>query len=232
MRTAFIGSSSLSVATAQLLLADGHEVIIIERERDRIEVLAERLDAGFVHGDGTSPDVLREAEPENTQVLFCLLESDQANLLAALIGRSLGFQRVVPRVNDRQFQRIGNELGLADSVMPNRAVAQHLKELLSGEKSLELSSLIRGDAAVFNFVAGDDDAGPIDDLALPERTRIICLYRDDSFRLPEKTKRIKEGDEIILVTHQHNLETLRDRWGHDQNGPDDPDRAQGGDDAD
>jgi len=225
MRTAFIGSSSLTIATAELLLADGHEVIIIERRRERIDALSERLDAGFVHGDGTSPDVLRDAEPENTDVLFCLLESDQANLLAALIGRSLGFPRVVPRVNDPQFQRIGTELGLEDSVMPNRAVAKHLKELLSGEKSLELSSLIRGDATVFNFVATEEDALPIDELDLPERSRIICLYRNDELRLPEETPTIKRDDEIILITHQHNLEALRKRWGHDRNADDDQDET-------
>ena len=134
MRAAFIGSNSLTLSTAEVLLADGHEVIIIERDRDRIDALAERLDAGFVHGDGTSPDVLRDAEPENTDVLFCLMESDQTNILAGLIGRSLGFARVIPRVNDPQFQHIATELGLADGIMPNRAVATHLKQLLAGEQ--------------------------------------------------------------------------------------------------
>jgi len=213
MRTVFIGTNSLTVTTAQLLLADGHQVVIVERDRNRIDTLAERLDAGFVHGDGTAPDVLRDAEPENTDVLFCLLESDQANILAALIGRSLGFTRVVPRVNERQFQHITDELGLEDAVLPNQAVASHLRNLLSGEKSLELSSVIRDDAAVFSFVAGDDDAGPIDELALPERSRIVCIYRDARFRLPGETRRIKKDDEILVVCAHEQLEALQQQWG-------------------
>jgi len=213
MRTAFIGSNSLTVTTAELLLADGHEVIIVERDRNRIDALTERLDAGFVHGDGTSPDVLRDVEPENTGALFCLLESDQSNILAALIGRSLGFKRVVPRINDRQFQHITDELGLDDTVLPNQAVASHLRDLLGGEKSLELSSVIRDDAAVFSFVAGEDETGPLDELDLPERTRIVCLYRQERFRLPENTRRIKAGDEIILICAREHLDELHRRWG-------------------
>ncbi|MCF7989851.1 MAG: NAD-binding protein [Thiohalocapsa sp.] len=213
MRTAFIGSNSLTLSTAELLIEAGHEVILIERSRERIENLSERLDCGYLHGDGTAPDVLRDAEPENTDVLFCLLESDQTNILAGLIGRSLGFARVVPRVNDPQFQRICNELGLEDSVMPNRAVAKHLEDLLCGEKSLELSSLIRGDASVFNFVAGDEDAGPLDELELPKRVRIICLYRDDELLLPTSRTKLKSGDEVILIAHQDSMEALRERWG-------------------
>lgn len=218
MRTAFIGTSSLTLSTAELLLEDGHEVILIERSRERIDALAERFDAGFIHGDGTSPDVLREVEPENTDVLFCLLESDQTNILAGLIGRSLGFRRVVPRVNDPQFQHICLELGLDDSVMPNRAVARHLRDLLGGEESLELSSVIRGDAAVFSFVVGDDEAGPLADLSLPEQAHIVCLYRDEELLLPETKPRLKHGDEVILITHQDRLKSLQRRWGEKPNG--------------
>jgi len=213
MRIAFIGTSSLTLSVATTLLEAKHEVVIIERDQARIDELTDRLEAGFIHGDGTLPDVLSDAEPENTDVLFCLQESDQTNILAALIGRSLGFKRVVPRVNNPQFQRIGHELGLEDSIMPNRAVASHLKDMLDGDTSLELSSLIRGDALVFDFTVEDDDAVAIDELSLPERCRVICLYRDDAFTLPEQTSQLEPGDEVLLITHRDNLHTLRERWG-------------------
>ena len=212
MRAAFIGSNSLTLSTAELLLEDGHQVIIIERDRNRINDLSERLDAGFVHGDGTLPDVLRDAEPENTDVLFCLMESDQTNILAGLIGRSLGFARVVPRVNDPQFQRIAAELGLEDSIMPNRAVAAHLKQLLSGAKSLELSSVIRGDAAIFSLTIEDAEKGPLDELDLPERTWVVCLYRKEQLYLPQEVKTLKPGDEVILITSHQQLPKLEQRF--------------------
>ncbi|MEA3643372.1 MAG: TrkA family potassium uptake protein [Lamprobacter sp.] len=212
MRAAFIGSNSLTLSTAELLLEDGHQVIIIERDRERIDTLSERFDAGFVYGDGTLPDVLRDAEPENTDVLFCLMESDQTNILAGLIGRSLGFARVVPRVNDPQFQHIAAELGLEDSIMPNRAVAAHLKQMLSGAKSLELSSVIRGDAAIFSLNIEDAEKGPIEDLDLPERTRIVCLYRKEQLYLPQEVKTLKPGDEVILITSHQQLPKLEQRF--------------------
>jgi trk system potassium uptake protein TrkA len=212
MRLAFIGTNSLTLTTAEMLLEADHEVVLIEKDKPRIEDLSERLDAGFLHGDGTEPEVLRDAEPENTDVLFCLLDSDQTNIIASLVGRSLGFRRVVPRIADPQFQRICNELGLQDTVLPNRAVASHLVDLLRGEKSLEMSSLIRGDAEVFSFVVRAADAVALDELRLPEDTRIICLYRDEAFTLPERVSRLREGDEVILVTHRDQLGELKERW--------------------
>jgi trk system potassium uptake protein TrkA len=211
MRLAFIGTSSLTLATAEMLLEAGHEVILIEKDK-------ERFDAGFLHGDGTEPEVLRDAGPEDTDVLFCLLDSDQTNIIASLVGRSLGFQRVVPRIADLQFQRICNELGLENTVLPNKAVASHLVDLLHGEKSLEMSSLIRGDAEVFNFVVGEQDAGTVEELDLPPETRMICLYRDDAFTLPEKISELQAGDEVILVTHRNRLSELKKRFTRQNNG--------------
>jgi trk system potassium uptake protein TrkA len=212
MRLAFIGTNSLTLTTAEMLLEAGHEVVLIEKDKQRIEDLSERLDAGFLHGDGTEPEVLRDAEPENTDVLFCLMDNDQTNIIASLVGRSLGFERVVPRIADPQFQRICNELGLEDTVLPNRAVASHLINLLRGEKSLEMSSLIRGNAEVFNFVVHDEDAVALEELRLPEDTRIICLYRDDRYTLPEQVSALESGDEVILITHRDRLDELRQRW--------------------
>ena len=217
MRLAFIGTSSLALTTAEMLVEAGHEVVFIEKDKARIEDLSERMDAGFLHGDGTEPDVLRDAEPDNTDVLFCLLDSDQTNIIAALVGRSLGFKRVVPRIANPQFQRICNELGLENTVLPNRAVAAHLVDLLHGEKSLEMSSLIRGDAEVFNFVVSEEDAIPLEELELPKDTRIICLYRGDAFTLPEQVSALQEGDEVILVTHKDRLAELKERWAPQNN---------------
>jgi len=212
MRLAFIGTNPLTLTTAEMLLNQGHEVVLIERDSNRIDALSERLDCGFLLGDGTEPDVLRDAEPENTDVLYCLLESDQTNIIASLVGRSLGFGRVVPRIANPQFQRICNELGLENTVLPNRAVASHLVDLLQGKKSLEMSSLIRGDAAVFSFVVNEEQAGDLETYELPKYTRIICIYRDDTFTLPEQISELEPGDEVILITHRDQLPKLKDRW--------------------
>ena len=60
MRYVFIGASTLAVATAHLLADRGHEVIVIERDKAVIDGLAEHLDCGFLHADGSKPAVLAE----------------------------------------------------------------------------------------------------------------------------------------------------------------------------
>jgi trk system potassium uptake protein TrkA len=212
MRAVFIGASALSVMTARFLLSRGHEVVVIERDKEVIDALSAELDCGFLHADGSKPAVLREADPEHTDVLFCLTGSDQANIISSLVGRSLGFGRVVTKINDPEFEHICIELGLEDTIIPARTVGRHLAEMFEGTNPLEISAMIKAEARVFSFVAREEDARPLAELDLPDKTRVICIYRDEKFLLPEDDDRLKPGDEVVLITHSRHLAALAERW--------------------
>lgn len=213
MRIILIGASALAEATAEILLKRGHEVVVIERDKDRIDALAERLDCGFVHGDGTRPAILGEVSPESSDFLFCLTNHDQDNILASLVGRSLGFARVVTKIEDPEFDHICLELGLTDTIIPDQATARTLADMVAGQSMMELSTMIRGEVRFFSFVARADDAGPIAELDLPQPSKAICIYRDDDFVLPGEDTKLVAGDEVVLITHSKNLAKLAERWG-------------------
>ncbi len=212
MRAVFVGAGTLSVTTARRLIKRGYEVVVIDRDKARIEALSAELDCGFLHGDGSTPALLREADPKLTDVLFCLTGNDQTNILASLAGRSLGFARVVTRIDDAEFEHLSLELGLEDIVIPSRSIARYLADLFEGRDHLEIIALIKGEARVFSFVAREEDEKPIAELDLPDDSRVMFFYRDERFTLPEPETRLRRGDEVMIVTHSRNLETLHARW--------------------
>ncbi len=212
MRAVFIGASALAVMTARQLLEGDHEVVIIERDRERIDALSQELDCGFLHGDGARPAILREADPEHTDFLFCLTGSDQANIIASLVGQSLGFGRVVTQITDPELEHICLELGLEDTIVPSRAIASHLADLAEGRDPLEVSAMIRGDARVFAFVVEGDRGGPVTELDLPGEARVVCVYRGGKLLLPDGDTRLKTDDEVILITHRDHVGALEERF--------------------
>jgi trk system potassium uptake protein TrkA len=212
MRFVFVGASQLGVMTAKLLINRGHEVVIIEREQDRIRALGDEIDCAFLHGDGSKPHLLREAGPDDTDVLFALTNDDQVNILAALIGRSLGFKRVVPSIRDPELMSICAELGLDHTIIPDQTISRYLADVAVGVDILELSTLIKGEARFFSFVVGEKDAGTVDALELPGQARVVCFYRDGEFNLANADTKIREQDEIIILTHSKHLPELRERW--------------------
>jgi trk system potassium uptake protein TrkA len=219
MRAVFIGASHTTQATARMLLHRGHEVVIVERDKDKIDSVVPELDCGYLHGDGSKPAVLRDADPEHTDLLYCLTENDQANVLASLVGRTLGFRRVVCKIQDPELIHLCVELGLEDVIIPSQAVGRQLAGMFEGHDPWEISAKIRGDARMFSFVLKEGDEAPVHELELPPRTRIVCYYRDDRFCLPVDDTGLEAGDEVVVVTDGDNLDSLVRRWSPPAAGP-------------
>ncbi|MGM0593386.1 MAG: potassium channel family protein [Pseudomonadota bacterium] len=213
MRAVLIGAGSLGLMTARLLLRHRHEVVLIDTDKEKLDAIAEELDCGLLCGDGSRPTLLREADPEHTDHLFCLTNNDQTNILASLVGRSLGFPHIVTRIEDPQYEHICIELGLEDPIIPARTIGRYLADLFEGRDTLELSTLIRDEARVFSFVVHEEAQTRVDALELPDDIRVICVYRGGTLLIPQGKDKLENGDEVVLITHSKNLDKLNERWG-------------------
>jgi len=212
MRIVFVGAGSLAVMTASMLVKQGHEIVIVERDKQRIDELTSHLDCGFVHGDGSTPAILKETNPKEADFLFCLTGNDQANIITSLVGRSLGFARIVTKIESTEFEHICIELGLKDTIIPARTIGRYLSDMVKGQDPLELSTMIKDEARVFSFVVRAEEEGPVSELKLPEQSRVICLYRDSHFLLPEDDTPLKSGDEVVILLHSKYLSEVTERW--------------------
>ena len=211
MRTVFVGAGAVSIGTAKALIKKGHEVVIIETDKAKIDELSEEMDCSFLQGDGSQPNILREVNPAQTDVLYCLADSDQANVIASLVGRSLGFKRIVTSIGDPQFEDICRELGLQDTIIPSRTISRYLEDMVEGTETVELSAVIKDEARFFTFTAGKEDAIPVKELKLPAEARAVCYYREDRFALADEETKLQENDEVVVLTHSKNMASLQER---------------------
>ena len=208
MRVVFVGAGTLALMTARILLKRGHEIIVVERDKAVVDELAQQLECGILHGDGSKPAILREADPASADILFCLSSSDQANIIAGLVGRSLGFKRVVVKIDDPEFEHICIELGLTDTIIPARTIGRHLADMCEGQDPFELSTMIRDEARVLSFVVHERQQGPLTALQLPSDARVICIYRDKNLVLPNPETVLEADDEVVLITKRDRVDDV------------------------
>jgi trk system potassium uptake protein TrkA len=212
MRIVFSGAGPMTVITTRALTKQGHEVIIIEVDKEKIDRLSDELDCSFVHGDAAKPAILSQVKPRDCDFLFCLTNSDQANIITALLGRSMGFKRVVPSIEDAELQQLCGELELEDTIIPVRTMSQYLENMVRGLDNIELSTVLKHDARLFTFVAGKEDNRKIKELELPEDTKVLFFYREDQFNFVDTETALKESDEVVILTRSKNLADLKKRW--------------------
>jgi trk system potassium uptake protein TrkA len=216
MKAVFLGTSDLTKSAAELLLKRGHDVVIIEQDKTRIDELSDELAAGFIHGDGSKPAILREPGPSTSDFLFCLTSDDRTNILASLLGRSLNYPRVITRIADPAYEHLCIELGLQDIIVPDFTIARYLVDMCEGLDPLEVTGLIKNDARIFTFIATENDEVPVTELELPEDSRLMFFYREEKFVIADEKTSLKKGDEIVIIAHSKALPELEERWGPKQ----------------
>lgn len=129
MRVIILGASTLGMMTAAELAEQKHDVVIIEQDPALIEEASAHVDCAFIKGDGSKPDIVKEAKPEATDIFYGITNHDQTNIIACLVAKSLGVRRVVTLIEDSEFLPICNELGLTDTFIPVSTLSRQLAAL-------------------------------------------------------------------------------------------------------
>jgi len=226
MRIVFVGAGKVTVETAKALIAKDHEVIIIDVDKAKIEELSEEMECSFLHGDGSSPKILKEVDPKKADFLFCMTGSDKDNVIASLVGRSLGFKRVVTSIGDPEFETICYELGLEDTIIRSRPISRYMQDMVNGNDNVDTSTVFKDEARLFTLVVKEDDAVMAKDLKLPTDAKAICYYRDGAFSHADEKTRFRVGDEVLILTHARNMSALHDRWKIRENNSGGKEKAQ------
>ena len=145
-----IGGGDVGYRLAQNLeRAEGIRLCVIERDRARGELLAATLGRALIlQGDGTDLELLESEDIGRSDVLVSVIDNDERNLLASMLGRQLGVGKVITRVskpaNHRLFERVGVDVALSAR---GAAVTSVVHQIDGGRASL-LAILQEGQARV------------------------------------------------------------------------------------
>ncbi len=189
-----------------------HEVIIVEIDKNKIDELSEEMDCSFLHGDAATPGILKEVNPKTCDFLFCLCNDDQTNIITSLLGRSLGFKRVVTNIENPEMEQMCREIGLEDIIIPVQATTRHLENMIKGLDLVEISSVLKFGTRLYTFIAGEKEAVAADELGLPESARILFYYRDETLCFTDGQTRFEKGDEIVVICDTETLPELTERY--------------------
>lgn len=206
MRIVIIGASSFGLAIAEQLIETDREVVLIDKSRDLLEQAAEQIDCGMMEGDGTNPDVLREAYRGEEDVCIAVTNASEINILAALIARSIGYGRVIPQITSNALLRVCGELGLDDVINPHARVAEDIVEALASGGEAAQEPLLQEGLVLTRVSVPKRLAGQA--LNLPGEGRIVALIRDGKEYLPDREISLQEGDILILVLRREAQDEL------------------------
>ena len=110
MKIIVVGNGKIGELLVQQLSREGHEVVVVDSNPARLEFMQEKLDVAVVPGNGASIEILREAGADSADLLIAVTNSDEVNLLTALVAEKLGCNYTVARVRSPEYDREMNLL--------------------------------------------------------------------------------------------------------------------------
>ena len=208
-----IGGGDVGLRLAQHLESEpGIQLNVVEHDHARGEMLAATLgNALILEGDGTDLGLLESEEIGRSDVLVSVIDNDERNLLACLIGRQLGVGSVITRVstpaNLRLFERVGIDVALSAR---GAAVASVIHQIDGGRSSL-LAVLEEGQAKVVELTVPDGfPATALRDLRVPKGAIIGSIVRGGQVIVPRGEDRIEPGDHLLVCATGSSAEEIRE----------------------
>lgn len=209
-----LGGGKIGHYLAQSLEEYDVNTVIVEKDRERSEYLAEHLnDTLIIHGDGTDLDVLEEEDLKAMDAFVGLTDLDEQNLLMALVAKESGVNRSVAKISRSNYIQVIDKLDIDVAFNPVDITASEILKFIRGGRVLSVSLLLGGEGEVTEVIAEKNSplvGRPLHEVDLPAGIIIGAVLHDGQVIIPDGNTIIHENDRMVIFTLASDLETLKD----------------------
>ena len=212
-RVTIIGSGDVGLHLAQRLDADqALQLTVIERDAARGEMIAGQLKRALVlNGDGTDLELLESEDIGRSDVLVSVIDNDERNLLASLLGRQLGVKRIITRVSKRANLRLFERVGVDVAISARGAAVASVLHQIQGSSTRLLAVVEQGAGRILELdVPEGYRARALRDLAAPLNSIVGAIIRHGTAIVPRGADRVEPGDRLIVFTTYGAADRVRD----------------------
>jgi trk system potassium uptake protein len=209
-----IGGGKVGFHLAKALLAEGHELLVIERDRERIDYISSELGSIGILGDGCEATTLMEAGTGRADMLIAVTGDDEDNLVSCQMAKhKFKVPRTVARCSNPKNQALFRRLGIDVTVSSTDVIMESIQQEVPTHTLTHLFSIRDKGVEVVEIKIPADSkivGKKVKDIALPPGSVLALVIRRDQRPLvvsPETV--IQVGDQVIALTPDSSEEQLK-----------------------
>jgi trk system potassium uptake protein TrkA len=201
-----VGAGRTGSRIVEMATRDGHEVVVIEEDQALAQDVSRDHDCLVVNDDGSSREVLAEAEVRAADALVATTDDDATNLLVMMHGRDAGVPSLVSSMNDEENTRLFQELGVNVVESPHRLNGEYLYRAVQRPAIQDFMTIGDG-AEVFEITVSR--GAPITEFNLDEADRhglldddtiVVAIQRDGEVLIPRGGTDLEPGDLVTVFS--------------------------------
>ena len=200
-----VGGGRLGYYLVKALLAEGDEVLMIEKDAAICERVNKELGNVCLHGDGCETTTLSEAGTSRADMFITVTGDDEDNLVSCQVAKyKFNVPRTIARVRNPNNERLFKILGVDVTINSTNIILEHLAREVPSHPVTRLMSLQDKEVEIveLHIQAGSPAVGrALKDIELPARAAISLIIRPDQKPVvPRNDTVLEAGDRVLAVT--------------------------------
>lgn len=230
MKVIICGAGRVGSTIANYLAEDENDVVVIDTDAERLDMLSSSLDIQTIEGFSSYPSVLERADAQNAEMLIAVTASDEVNLVTCQTANSLfkvptkiARLRSGEYINPKWKGQYSRDAFPVDVVIsPEVEIARAIRRNIAFPGAFEVLTLA-GDKVYLLGIHCDQDC-PLLNTSLRQLTALFPdigatvagVVRDGVLTIAHSDARLKSGDDVYLFVGADNVQRMLTLFGLDR----------------
>ncbi|MDC0449955.1 Trk system potassium transporter TrkA [Pelagibacteraceae bacterium] len=210
-----VGGGNIGLNLAKFLETgfEGARVKIIEKNKDRAELIAAELSSSIVIcGDALDEEILKEANIEEIETILALTNDDEDNIMVCVLAEKYSpTKRTIAIVNKSNYSLLQKSLNIDDLVDPRMTTVSRIMEHVHEGTIETVYSVLDGE---YEFIQAEIMEKSellnksLKDSNIPEHIRIGAVLRAEKVIIPRSNFVFEKDDLVVFLAKRELLKEV------------------------
>jgi len=208
-----VGGGKVGYYLTKELVQSGHEVVLMEKDRNRANQIADEVGSIVVPHDGCEGKYLGEAGANRADIVAAVTGDDEDNLVICQMAKHhFDVPRTIARVNNPKNEELFRHLGVDELISPTRMVLGSIEQDIPVHELLHLGAI---DSELEIIEAHLQEGSPAigrspAELSIPDGCSLFAVVRDGVATALRPDSVLQAGDKVIAIGRADSEPRLRD----------------------
>lgn len=222
MNIVIVGNGKVGRNLTKQLAAEGHDVVVIDKDPKIVEEAVNDYDVMGICGNGACYDIQLQAGTDKADLLISVTQTDELNILCCLLAKKIGVGHSIARVRtpeySKQLDYMRTGFGISMLVNPEYEAANEIARILRFPSAIKIESFANGRVELAEIGIGDGNeliGKPVHIIHEKYNVHVLvcAVKRGDEAIIPNGDFIIKKGDRINVTASRPELVSFMKKLG-------------------
>lgn len=221
MNVIIVGAGKVGSYLTSKLSDEGHNILVIEKNKDVLERLLASNDVMGILGDGRDLAVLDEANVDECDAFIAMTFNDDVNLISSMIAKKKGAKSTIVRLRDPRYIKydefMRKTMGVDRLVNPEYYAAKEIQRTLKYTYAVNVENFL--DSKVILIELEIDGNSKLANKSLMDlnaegllgNTIIVIGEKDDQVVIPNGNHILEVGEKIYVAGPREDIDKFYKR---------------------